>query len=329
MAQSRLSLALAEAGLLADHLSAEDRVAVFGPTPETDLSALPPARLQIVSRDAVVHDAFAGLDCRTGAEGPLMAAVVVVPRAKAEARALVAEAVAACPGGLILVDGQKTDGVEPLFKACRARVEVSSHVTKAHGRAFWFRAAPMFDDWQAQPGMVDGFRTLPGVFSADGIDPGSALLARNLPAKPGRHVADLGAGWGFLSARALAAARIEEMHLVESNAAALDCARVNVTDPRARFHWADATQWEPPVLFDTVLMNPPFHQGRRGAPDLGIAFIAAAARVLRPGGQLVLVANRHLPYEAALQARFGKVDETAGDGGFKILTAQRPKRGRR
>lgn len=324
MAGSRLSLALAEAGL-----SADGRIAVFGPTPETDLSALPRAQVQIVSRDAVVHGAFAGFDCRTRAEGPLEAAVVVVPRAKALAHALVAEAVAACPEGLILVDGQKTDGVEPLFKACRARVDVRGHVTKGHGRAFWFPAEAKFDDWQAQPGTVDGFRTLPGVFSADGIDPGSALLAENLPDKPGRHVADLGAGWGFLAARALRSPEIEELHLVESDATALDCARANVTDPRARFHWADVTRWEPPVLFDTVLMNPPFHQGRKGAPELGLAFIATAARVLRPGGQLVLVANRHLPYEAALQARFGKVDETAGDGRFKILTALRPARGRR
>lgn len=324
MAGSRLSLALAEAGL-----SPDARVAVFGPTPETDLSALPRNQVQIVSRDAVAHGALSGFDCRTCAEGPLMAAVVVVPRAKAEARALVAEAVAACPEGLILVDGQKTDGVEPLFKACRSRAEVQGHVTKGHGRAFWFRSEPQFDDWQARPAKVDGFQTLPGVFSADGIDAGSALLADNLPGKPGRHVADLGAGWGFLAARALQMPEIEELHLVESDAAALDCARVNVTDPRARFHWADVTRWEPPVLFDTVLMNPPFHQGRKGAPELGLAFIASAARVLRPGGQLVLVANRHLPYEAALQARFGKVDETAGDSRFKILTALRPARGRR
>lgn len=324
MADSRLSLALAEAGL-----SPDGGIAVFAPTPETDLSALPRAQVQVVSRDAVVHGVLSGHDCRTRAEGPLSAAVVVVPRAKAEARALLAEAVAACPDGLILVDGQKTDGVEPLFRACRARVEVQGHVTKGHGRAFWFRSEGKFDDWQALPASADGFQTLPGVFSADGIDPGSALLADNLPDKPGRHVADLGAGWGFLAARALRMPQIGELHLVESDATALDCARVNVTDPRARFHWADVTRWEPPVLFDTVLMNPPFHQGRKGAPELGLAFIATAARVLRPGGRLVLVANRHLPYEAALQARFGKVDETAGDSRFKILAALRPTRGRR
>lgn len=324
MAQSRLSLALAEAVLPGDGV-----IAVFGPSRDTDLGALPRDRVQAISRDACVHDALSAYDCRSGAESPVAAAIVVVPRAKAEARALVAEAAAACPEGLILVEGQKTDGVDPLFRACRERVEVLGQVTKGHGRAFWFRSAPVFADWSAASAQVAGFRTWPGVFSADGIDPGSALLAQHMPAKPGRHVADLGAGWGYLATEALKHPDIGEMHLVESDAAALDCARVNVADDRARFHWADVTRWEPPVQFDTVLMNPPFHQGRKGAPELGLAFIATAARILRPAGRLVLVANRHLPYETALQVSFAKVDEIAGNGKFKILAGERPTRRKR
>ena len=39
--------------------------------------------------------------------------------------------------------------------------------------------------------------TVPGIFSADGIDPASALLADNLPEKLGARVADLGGGWAF------------------------------------------------------------------------------------------------------------------------------------
>ncbi len=310
-------------------MPADGRIAVFAPTADTDLSALPRDRMQVISRAAEVHDALTGIDCVTRAEGPYAGAVVIVPRAKAEARALLAEAVRHCPEGPILVDGQKTDGVDSLFKACRGRVAITGQMTKAHGRAFWFAAAPVLDDWQAAPGRADGFRTLPGVFSADGVDPASALLAAHLPVKPGRHVADLGAGWGFLAARSLESPAIEELHLVESDAAALDCARHNVTDPRARFHWADVRRWEPPVLFDTVITNPPFHQGRKGVPELGQSFIATARRILRPAGRLVLVANRHLPYEATLDAAFGKVEEVAGDGKFKILQASRPARGHR
>ncbi|MGY3437572.1 MULTISPECIES: class I SAM-dependent methyltransferase [unclassified Marinovum] len=321
MAPSRLTQALAEAELPAD-----GRIAVFAPTPDTDLSALPRDRVQIISRDAAMHAALAQFECTTKADGPLAAAIVITPRAKAEARALIADAVKACPDGMILVDGQKTDGVDSLFKACRSRVDIIGQMAKAHGRAFWFASAPAFADWHADANEVEGFRTLPGVFSADGIDPASALLAAEFPVKPGKLVADLGAGWGYLAARALENAAIEELHLVESDAGALDCARHNVTDPRARFHWADVTRWQPKLAFDTVISNPPFHQGRKAVPELGQAFIATARRILRPGGTFVMVANRHLPYEATLAAGFGKVEEIAGDTRFKILKATRPTR---
>ena len=112
---------------------------------------------------------------------------------------MVAAACAATPDGTIVVDGLKTDGIEPMIKAARVRADVLGQVSKAHGKAAWFRAGDAFADW-ASPGpsrMHDGFVTAPGVFSADGVDPASAALAAALPAKPGRTVADLGAGLGL------------------------------------------------------------------------------------------------------------------------------------
>jgi 16S rRNA (guanine1207-N2)-methyltransferase len=110
---------------------------------------------------------------------------------------------------------------------------------------------------------------------------------------------------------------------------ALDCARRNIADQRAEFHWADATTWAPAQTPDSVVMNPPFHIGRRGEPALGQAFIAAAAAVLGPSGHLWMVANRHLPYESALNDLFVKVEETSGTSKFKVLHAHRPVRRRR
>jgi 16S rRNA (guanine1207-N2)-methyltransferase len=43
--------------------------------------------------------------------------------------------------------------------------------------------------------------TRPGVFSADGPDPASQALAAHLPEKLPTRMVDLGAGWGWLSAR--------------------------------------------------------------------------------------------------------------------------------
>lgn len=333
MPQSRLSLAL-ETGAVT--IPATGLVAVFRPRAETDLSALPRDRVRIIQGFRPDHDAWAarGYACAVAPEGTYAAALVCVPRAKAEARALIAEAVALTDGPVI-VDGQKTDGIDSLLKACRQRGDVPMPTSKAHGKLFVLEAADdaAFADWRARPTAgPDGFRTMPGLFSADGIDPGSALLADALPAQMKGRVADLGAGWGYLSAEVLKRADVTELHLIEAEHDALECAKVNIADRRARFHWADATRFTPDEPFDVIVTNPPFHNTRAAEPALGQAFLTAAARMLAPSGQLWLVANRHLPYERPLAQLFREVAEVAGDNAFKVLQARTPlapRRGRR
>jgi 16S rRNA (guanine1207-N2)-methyltransferase len=41
-------------------------------------------------------------------------------------------------------------------------------------------------------------------------------------------------------------------------------------------------------------------------------------------GDLWMVANRHLPYEAELKKRFAQVAELGGDARFKLFHATRP-----
>lgn len=184
-------------------------------------------------------------------------------------------------------------------------------------------------DWQEQERDIEGgFITRPGVFSADGPDPASVALLSVLPEKFGRAVADFGAGWGFLS-RTIAQAAPDSLHLVEADLDALDCAKRNIDAPFAQFHWDDATTWSSPELLDSIVMNPPFHTGRKADPGLGQAFIANAARNLKPSGQLWMVANRHLPYEDTLARNFGHIEDVGGDARFKIFRASRPSRKKR
>ncbi|MHC0052405.1 class I SAM-dependent methyltransferase [Actibacterium sp. D379-3] len=325
MRESRLSLAVETGAVI---LPDAGPIAVFRPRADTDLSALPKERVQIIQGFKPDHDAWAarGYRCSVAPEEAFAAALIFVPRAKAEARALVAQAVALVGGGPVLLDGQKTDGIDSLLKECRARADVGAPLSKAHGKIFALTAAPgAFADWAVGGTQLPGgFCTAPGVFSADAVDRGSALLADALPAAIKGRVADLGAGWGYLAARALTRDGITEMHLIEAEHAALDCARANIDDPRARFHWADATMFTPEQPFDVIVTNPPFHTSRAADPALGVAFLTAAARMLTPAGQLWLVANRHLPYERSLAALFRDVEEVAGDAGFKILHAARP-----
>lgn len=321
----RLTLAL-QAELLV--LPETGRIAVYRPTAGDDLSALPKDRVVVITGFRPDHDHFAALGYAVAPEAPYAAAIVCLPRARAAAQALLAQAEAeVVPGGIIAVDGQKTDGVESALKDLRSRVALSEALSKAHGKLAVFPAGTALQSWAAVPKLVEGgFQTLPGVFSADGPDRGSALLAAALPARLGPKVADLGAGWGYLSRAILARDGVKRLEVVEAEADALACARVNITDDRARFHWADATRFRPENLLETVVCNPPFHTGRDPDPKLGQAFIDAAYRMLAPDGVLWMVANRHLPYDAALQAAFLEVEDVGRDPAFRVIRAAKPRR---
>lgn len=322
-AHPRLDLAFAPGGLTLP----EGRIAVFGPRATQSLAPLPKDRTEVITGLFPDHQAFdrQGYTCRTAPEGHYDMVIVMLPRAKALARGWIAQA-AEVSDGLIVVDGAKDDGVESVLRDCRKRAEVAGPINKAHGKLFWMNGGD-FADWTATgTTLPDGFVTAPGTFSADAIDPASALLAGSLPDKLGQHVIDLGAGWGYLSAQILTHPGVAHLQAVEADHAALTCARQNLTDPRVTFHWEDATTWRPTSRADAVVMNPPFHTDRKADPELGRAFIRTAAASLTPRGTLWMVANRHLPYEPVLTEVFSQHEEIAGTGAFKVIRATLPRK---
>lgn len=164
-----------------------------------------------------------------------------------------------------------------------------------------------------------------GVFSPDHVDPGSRFLTENLPRGLHGHVADLGAGWGYLS-RWIDdhCPGVKRLDLHESDARALDLARRNLadTDIEVRFIWKDVATGLGEA-YDAVVMNPPFHIGQSTDVGLGKAFIQSAARALRLGGKLYLVANRQLPYEAELEAAGLAWRKVGEHPTFKLLFAEK------
>ncbi|MCT4578287.1 class I SAM-dependent methyltransferase [Donghicola sp.] len=327
MENIRLSLAL-EAGLT---LPEDGPIAVFRPRGDTPLDPLPRDRVEAIQSFAPDHAMLTARGYRavTAETGPYALSIVCLPRAKDEARDLIARAMAATPNGTVVIDGGKTDGIESVLKDVRKRADVHGPISKAHGKIFWCAASDAFADWRKAPSKnADGYLTAPGVFSADKVDRASQLLVNTLPKKLGRRVTDLGAGWGYISANILDREGLESLHLVEAEATALDCARETVNDDRVRFHWADVTRWHHPENMDAVVMNPPFHTSRDADPAIGQAFIRAAHGMLAQNGKLWVVANRHLPYESTLGEFFAEVSEIAGDRSFKVLEAVRPRRSR-
>lgn len=326
MGRSRIEAAVAGFAALPD----DGAIGVYGPGADTDLSSLPRDRLRLFQPLRPLHDLWKarGFAAAPEPEGRLAAALVIAPRSRAQLRGWISDAAGRMPAGApVWVDGLRTDGIESALRDLEAICGRGEMIAMSHGRIAAFRTPGPIAQWTAACSVVaGGFVTLPGVFSADGPDPGSQALAAALPERIGPRVVDLGAGWGWLSGRILEREAVASLTLVEADHVALCCARRNIADPRATFLWADATGSLPGLQADTVVMNPPFHAGRTGDPSLGAAFITTAARLLSPSGVLWMVANRHLPYEATLAAHFRDVAELPGTASFKILNARRPRR---
>ncbi|NUO72067.1 MAG: class I SAM-dependent methyltransferase [Frateuria sp.] len=283
----------------------------------------------------------AGLAVGEPAHGDRFDLVLVLPpRQRDEARAVFARAAAlASVGACVLAAAPNAEGAKSAETDFRRLFGSVQGLSKHRCRVFWASAGDRLDrDLQAQWAaldeprrIVDGYLSRPGLFAWDRIDPASALLAAHLPGNLHGQLADLGAGYGYLSAQAIARCpAITSVDLYEAQARAIEPAQANLGEAVAasgravavRVLWRDVIQGLP-HRYDAIVSNPPFHQGRADLPDLGRAFIVAAAAALRPGGRLWMVANRHLPYEATLAAHFAQVRTVATQDGFKVIEAVR------
>jgi len=193
-------------------------------------------------------------------------------------------------------------------------------LTRASGPHAGVRPAPWIT-FETRHGEASA---LAGCFAAGKLDPGSELLLERMDAAgavpAGATVLDLGCGWGPLAR--FAARRGARVTAVDDDLAAVrSCAR-NV--PGARVLHADLdTSLDPAERFERVILNPPFHVGSGVRVGLGRAFLQAAARRVAPGGEIWLVANAALPYEATFVAG-ESVDELARERGFKVLRVRPP-----
>jgi len=146
----------------------------------------------------------------------------------------------------------------------------------------------------------------PGVFSHRSLDTGARALIDSLELRPGSRVVDLGCGSGAV---ALAAARrFPDVHVLalDSNPRAIECtvrgaAANGLTGVQAVLD--DQGQAGEPGSYDVVAGNPPYFSEYRIAE----LFLRIARRLLRPGGQVLMVTKTPTWFEEQMPRLFDHV----------------------
>ncbi len=261
--------------------------------------------------------------------GNLASAVVYAPPGTIERRAVCAAMLQSLAiGAPLTVLGPTDRGGRRIADELRHFGCVVSDVARAHHRICTTTRPDVLrgvDEALAagslQQHPTHGLWTQPGVFSWDRVDAGSASLVASLPMLAGRG-ADLGCGIGVLARGILQSPAVQDLVLVDIDRRALDAADRNINDARARTVWADVRSPTLPCQdLDFIVSNPPFHDSGVEDKTIGQMFLTRSAAMLKRGGALWLVANRHLPYELTLRALFKQVDVVSDENGFKIFKA--------
>jgi 23S rRNA (guanine1835-N2)-methyltransferase len=165
------------------------------------------------------------------------------------------------------------------------------------------------------------------VFSRDSLDIGTRFFLRHLPVRPeARDIVDLGCGNGVVGLMAAVRNPQATVHFVDESFMAVASARENFhralgPERQAVFHVGDGlTDFEPDSA-DLILCNPPFHQQHTVGDQIASSMFKHARRILRRGGELWVIGNRHLDYHVALKRLFGACSVVAANSKFVILHA--------
>ncbi|HQA24176.1 MAG TPA: methyltransferase [Rhodoglobus sp.] len=165
-------------------------------------------------------------------------------------------------------------------------------------------------------------------FAGTRIDIGTRALLAVLPtvAPDATTAADLGCGSGVVAA-VLAQAR-PELAVLASDVSAGAVASARATAEangltKVTVTRDDAFGDQPDASLDLVVLNPPFHLGATVHTGAASKLFAAAARVLKPGGELVTVYNSHLGYRAELTRVVGPTDELSRNSKFTVTRSRK------
>jgi 23S rRNA (guanine1835-N2)-methyltransferase len=165
------------------------------------------------------------------------------------------------------------------------------------------------------------------VFSRDSLDMGTRFFLQHLPARQGNcEIIDLGCGNGLLGLMAAERNPEATVHFVDESFMAVASAKENFyrafgQERNATFRVGDRLKDFDSASADLILCNPPFHQQNTVGDQIAIGMFKQSRKVLRKGGELWVIGNRHLNYHVNLNQLFGTCSIAASNAKFVILKA--------
>lgn len=166
---------------------------------------------------------------------------------------------------------------------------------------------------------------LPGVFSQDHLDVGTAVLVPYLSQVKSGKIADFGCGAGIISAYLAKLNQNQQIFALDVDAFALRSTELTFQKNNLDLNQLTLQPVtgfrDAPKDLDAIVSNPPFHQGIHTNYDASEELCQLANVHLKNSGELWIVANRFLNYPPLIEQSFGQCMVKADQQGFKVLYA--------
>lgn len=163
------------------------------------------------------------------------------------------------------------------------------------------------------------YRQYPGVFSANHVDHATRFLLEHWPELPAPDsMLDVACGNGIIGDQLLHRYPEARLTATDDFILAVASAELNLPPGRSRILYDHTLDQVADNSQDLIVTNPPFHFGYENNIDVSLALFAQSRRKLRPGGQLLIVANRHLNYATHLGKWYGRTEVVAETDKFVI-----------
>jgi len=245
--------------------------------------------------------------------------------------------------GELFISGMNDEGIQSVAKAAAQLFDkVDTLTLKWHGRLLRISrpkagissqtlASAYFDlltiecEWP-NSGSPLRYQNRPGIFSAGPVDPGSQMLLKHLPSLAQKRVVDFGCGTGLFSLAALRQG-CTDLVAIDQQINAIRLTDLNTVESSEYVKTVCCVGFEGVSSdFDVILTHPPFHAAGKSDYGLPERFTKAFADHVKPDGQVILVANRFLPYDRIGKAYFEEVEVLEINSSYHVIALRRPKK---